>query len=206
LAQLGDQNNVTDLQLGPLQDNGGPTQTHALLPGSPAIDAVVGACAVTQDQRGVSRPQDGDANGSAICDSGAFELAPSSSAGPSGPVTNEPETKKPDVDDDDKRTKETEEQRQQRQHTNAGHRGDVTTEGNVLTMEQTPDGKHLLVTIGVTKNETLVVQISCPGERCPDVRVGDYLEADGYQNGVGDPNTYFIAEDMTVLRNGKRVK
>ena len=29
----------TDPLLGPLQDNGGPTQTHALLPGSPAVDA-----------------------------------------------------------------------------------------------------------------------------------------------------------------------
>src|SRR6266545_1535721 len=34
----GDQIN-TDPLLGPLQDNGGPTSTHALLPGSPAIDA-----------------------------------------------------------------------------------------------------------------------------------------------------------------------
>ena len=34
----GDQIN-TDPMLGPLQDNGGPTFTHALLPGSPAIDA-----------------------------------------------------------------------------------------------------------------------------------------------------------------------
>src|SRR4029077_7720311 len=33
----GDQIN-TDPMLGPLQDNGGPTFTHALLPGSPAID------------------------------------------------------------------------------------------------------------------------------------------------------------------------
>src|SRR5205823_411806 len=33
----GDQIN-TDPLLGPLQDNGGPTFTHALLPGSPAID------------------------------------------------------------------------------------------------------------------------------------------------------------------------
>lgn len=34
----GDQINTNPL-LGPLQDNGGPTLTHALLPGSPAIDA-----------------------------------------------------------------------------------------------------------------------------------------------------------------------
>jgi hypothetical protein len=54
--------------LGPLQDNGGPTWTHALLPGSPAIDrGEAGQCPAT-DQRGVSRPQ------GAGCDLGAFEL------------------------------------------------------------------------------------------------------------------------------------
>ncbi len=62
----------TDPQLGPLQDNGGPTETHALLPGSPAIDAAVN-CAdfegnpITTDQRGVARPQGAD------CDIGAVE-------------------------------------------------------------------------------------------------------------------------------------
>jgi hypothetical protein len=30
----------TDPRLGPLQDHGGPTRTHALLPGSPALDAI----------------------------------------------------------------------------------------------------------------------------------------------------------------------
>jgi CSLREA domain-containing protein len=54
--------------LGPLADNGGHTQTHALLPGSPAIDSVSGACEAS-DQRGVPRPQ------SAGCDIGAYELA-----------------------------------------------------------------------------------------------------------------------------------
>src|SRR5262249_2494104 len=48
--------------LGPLQDNGGPTLTHALLPGSPALDAIpegINGCGTdsTQDQRGVPRPQ-----------------------------------------------------------------------------------------------------------------------------------------------------
>jgi hypothetical protein len=50
-----------------LQNNGGPTQTIALLPGSAAIDAATSDCPDT-DQRGVERPQ-----GSA-CDIGAFEL------------------------------------------------------------------------------------------------------------------------------------
>lgn len=57
-----------DPKLGPLQDNGGRTYTHALLEDSPAIDAIpIHACAVAEDQRGISRPQ-GDA-----CDIGAFE-------------------------------------------------------------------------------------------------------------------------------------
>lgn len=58
-----------DPMLGPLADNGGSTLTHALLPGSIAIDA--GDCvggAITEDQRGVSRPQ------GPACDIGAFEL------------------------------------------------------------------------------------------------------------------------------------
>jgi hypothetical protein len=60
-------NNATP-QLGPLADNGGPTLTHALLAGSPAIDLIdASACAVTTDQRGAARPANG------ACDSGAFE-------------------------------------------------------------------------------------------------------------------------------------
>ena len=44
-----------DAKLGPLADNGGPTATHALLPGSPAIDSGESGCPgfaiVTQDSR-----------------------------------------------------------------------------------------------------------------------------------------------------------
>jgi len=65
--------------LGPLQDNGGPTWTHALLPGSPAIDAGnpagctdnLGAI-LNIDQRGRKRPAVG---GLGRCDIGAFEFA-----------------------------------------------------------------------------------------------------------------------------------
>jgi hypothetical protein len=66
-----------DPLLGPLQDNGGDTLTHALLRGSPAIDAGDNAfCTLPTDQRGepFARKVDGDANGSVICDIGAFEL------------------------------------------------------------------------------------------------------------------------------------
>lgn len=56
-----------------LANNGGPTDTHALRRGSPAIDeAETGAPAT--DQRGVSRPQNGDNTGAAVDDIGAFEL------------------------------------------------------------------------------------------------------------------------------------
>jgi hypothetical protein len=66
---------AADPQLLPLADNGGATPTHALHPDSPAIDAGGDECEPT-DQRGVSRPQDGDGDGVAKCDIGAFELAP----------------------------------------------------------------------------------------------------------------------------------
>ncbi|PKN90958.1 MAG: hypothetical protein CVU44_21875 [Chloroflexi bacterium HGW-Chloroflexi-6] len=56
----------SDPLLGALADNGGLAQTHALLPGSPAIDAGDGTVCPAVDQRGVAR----DAN----CDMGAFEF------------------------------------------------------------------------------------------------------------------------------------
>ena len=65
----------TNPLLGPLADNGGPTPTHALLEGSPAIDAGDNTeCPVT-DQRGVVRPRDGNSDGNAVCDIGAYEVA-----------------------------------------------------------------------------------------------------------------------------------
>jgi hypothetical protein len=68
-----------DPLLGPLSDNGGPTLTQALLPGSPAIDTgLASGCrdaagALMLDQRGYFRHADGDGNGSRRCDRGAFE-------------------------------------------------------------------------------------------------------------------------------------
>ncbi|MBP7622659.1 MAG: hypothetical protein KA763_01720, partial [Xanthomonadales bacterium] len=62
-----------DPKLGPLQDNGGPTLTRALLSSSPAIDVGQNSTCATTDQRGVTRPADGDGNGSKICDLGAVE-------------------------------------------------------------------------------------------------------------------------------------
>jgi hypothetical protein len=65
-----------DPLLGPLQDNGGPTETHALMIGSPAIDACINGCTVDTDQRGDSRPIDGDYDSIANCDVGAYEYEP----------------------------------------------------------------------------------------------------------------------------------
>lgn len=64
-----------DPLLGPLQNNGGSTQTHALMAGSPAIDGGNNSSCSGKDQRNVVRPQDGNGDSLAICDMGAFELA-----------------------------------------------------------------------------------------------------------------------------------
>jgi hypothetical protein len=80
-----------DPKLGPLQNNGGPTHTMALLPGSAALDAGDDAiCAAPPvnnlDQRGITRPQE------AHCDIGAYEAVqgtpPTPTATPTaGPLT-----------------------------------------------------------------------------------------------------------------------
>lgn len=64
---------VANVALGPLGDNGGRTPTHAPVEGSPAIDSGPATC-LPEDQRGVKRPQDGDGNGTQICDRGAVEV------------------------------------------------------------------------------------------------------------------------------------
>lgn len=75
-TSTGDINN-TDPLLGPLQNNGGPTETIALLTGSPAIDAGnPTGCTndrgrlLKTDQRGQPRPDKQDTGG---CDMGAYE-------------------------------------------------------------------------------------------------------------------------------------
>jgi CSLREA domain-containing protein len=71
---LGSNNVIADPRIRSLEDNGGPTLTHALRPNSPAIDAgdpslpgTEASSCIPTDQRGLSRP-------TGECDMGAFEL------------------------------------------------------------------------------------------------------------------------------------
>jgi len=81
-----------DPKLGSLQDNGGPTQTHALLAGSPAIDAADDSACPGHDQRGIARPLDGNGDGYVACDIGSFEsnVAPPPTAPPVATTTPTP--------------------------------------------------------------------------------------------------------------------
>lgn len=67
----GDQSG-TKAKLGDLADNGGPTPTHALESGSPAIDMGTDTDCPTADQRGLARV-DAPGVGNSVCDSGAYE-------------------------------------------------------------------------------------------------------------------------------------
>ena len=86
LGGTGDLSNV-DPKLGTLEDNGGPTFTHALLEGSPAIDAGDDSICSNTDQRDFFRPFFAGA-----CDIGAYEFG----ALPPLPPTPIPTITKPD--------------------------------------------------------------------------------------------------------------
>ncbi|MCB9135401.1 MAG: right-handed parallel beta-helix repeat-containing protein [Anaerolineales bacterium] len=73
-----------------LADNGGPTWTHALLPGSNAIDTIGCEQAPEADQRGLLRPQDGNGDGQFLCDVGSFELESVATPTPTSTLTPTP--------------------------------------------------------------------------------------------------------------------
>jgi len=97
----GDLSNTAPL-LGPLQDNGGFTFTHALLPGSPAIDAGNPTCPPPgTDQRGKARPADGDCDSAARCDIGAYEAFDTDCDGVFDVADNCPNISNPGQEDGD---------------------------------------------------------------------------------------------------------
>jgi hypothetical protein len=77
----GDQQNVADPKLSPLQNNGGQMDTMALLTGSPAIDHADAANCPATDEIGTTRPQ------GPACDVGAYEVpVPPPPATPAAPA------------------------------------------------------------------------------------------------------------------------
>ncbi|WP_372899178.1 DUF4347 domain-containing protein, partial [Stieleria sp.] len=74
IVEVGSDDTVSDPMLGALTDNGGVTETHALLVGSAAIDPAGLTGAPTTDQRGIARD--------ATPDIGAYEYAPAGNASP----------------------------------------------------------------------------------------------------------------------------
>lgn len=65
--------NVSNLLLGPLQDNGGPTQTMLPGAGSAAINAITCTDSPPTDQRGMMRPDPASGGSTFACDVGAVE-------------------------------------------------------------------------------------------------------------------------------------
>jgi hypothetical protein len=65
----------------PKQPHIGATRVQALLPGSPAIDSAANKFCTATDQLGTTRPIDGDGDGKAFCDMGAFEYQPPGGGG-----------------------------------------------------------------------------------------------------------------------------
>ena len=67
---------VGEVALSPLSNHGSFTYAHIPLVGSPLIDRSACSAGRNSDQRDFEAPQDGDGNGSAICDTGAIERQP----------------------------------------------------------------------------------------------------------------------------------
>jgi len=182
--------NGTDPLLTSLTENGGFTPTHALRPGSPAIDAVLEGCPPpSTDQRGVSRPQ-GDR-----CDVGAFEVEVLRAAN--------------DPNNDD----EEDEARRRRRTRNNATRGEAEsrTEGDVVGVRCTnsdpipvlergfivePDMLPYALIANRDEGAQKLLLIREAAKLCQHIRVGDYLEADGEKQS----EALFHADDVDVRR------
>lgn len=101
--------------------------------------------------------------------------------------------------DEDAPRSKTAEQRQQEQRTNTANLDQYHTEGNVSAVERSADGASLLITIGLGRGETLVIEYRCPASGCPNIALGAYLVADGEQGG-SEVSGRFVAERIEISR------
>ena len=156
---------ILDPMLGPLADNGGPTKTHALLVGSPAIDKGK-AFGTATDQRGKHRPFDdpsiAPATGGDNSDIGAFEA-------------QEVLNRAPDAKDDNATTNE-----------------DTPTSVNVLSNDTDPDGDAPQLTgVGTPAHGTATINDNATPSNMAD----DYIDYDPVDNYNGtDTFTYTISD------------
>jgi len=109
---------------------------------------------------------------------------------------SEPAARRDPSDDAPRRLTET--QRQQRERSNQLGLDDYRTEGNVLDVRLGADQPY--VVIG-TRDGRQTIYLNC-GDHCPDVRVGDYVEADG----VKENEQVFAADTIVVTRAGRRLR
>jgi hypothetical protein len=113
-----------------------------------------------------------------------------------GPSQSIPRSADSTGENDPRRLTETE--RRQRERTNQLGLDDAHTEGNVV--EVNLDANPPSVVIG-TRDGRQVVRLDCSGG-CPEVQVGDYLEAEGSK----EHEQLFLAEGVVVTRGGQRVR
>ena len=95
-------------------------------------------------------------------------------------------------ENEDPRKPLTEQQRQQRRLTNRSNRDDVFIEGNVLEVHQDEEPPYVMV---ANRDGLVRVNLLC-GSRCPTIRVGQYLQADGEKQ----HEFLFDATDVSVSR------
>lgn len=114
----------------------------------------------------------------------------------SSPGTTTPAVRRDSSDDKPRRLTETE--RQQRERSNNSGLDDYRTEGNVIEVRL--DANPPFVVVGM-RDGAQTVRLSC-GDDCPDIKVGDYIEAEG----VKENEQLFDAESVVVTRNGQRVR
>ena len=119
-------------------------------------------------------------------------------APPGGPDAAQPARRSADSTGENDPRRLTETERRQRERTNQLGLDDEHTEGNVLEVHL--DTGLLSVVIG-TRDGRQVVRLNCGGG-CPDIQVGDYLEAEGTK----ENEQLFYAESVEVTHGGQFVR